>query len=273
MRASDYAGMTSLAAELFADAEWRSPWRSVVAHVGAAFPGALVLMTDADLPAGKGRLLTHWPTEVAGEWLRGLHSRQIELRHPLARHFATATEKAPVSAGLLLGSRWRRTESFALARDAFGAIDSYGLAVRSVAGVVRGLVIDIPAIHERRALPYLTAIQPLLCGIDEHDRLIRGWRGDGKAVADDHTLTTREIAVLLLLADTLPAATIARRLRISVRTVHKHVERIYRKLGVRDRLGAVLRAQSMGILRQNARSPSRQCQDQERACRTDSRRS
>ncbi|MGW3069074.1 response regulator transcription factor [Streptomyces sp. NPDC001130] len=39
-----------------------------------------------------------------------------------------------------------------------------------------------------------------------------------------------------------------RRLGISVRTVHKHVENIYRKLGTRDRLGTVLRAQRLGLV-------------------------
>jgi DNA-binding CsgD family transcriptional regulator len=254
MRASDYAGMTRLAAELFADSRWRGPWRLVVPHVGQAFPGALVLMTDADLNAGQGRPLAHWPNDVAADRLGRLHRRQIELGHPLARHFAKATDMAPVSAELLLGSpQWRRTECFALARDAFGAADSFGLAITLTAGVVRGLVIDAPTMYAHQVLPYLATIQPLLCSINAHDQLIRSWRGDEEsdrqAIADDVALTPREVSVLLLLAEALPAATIGRRLHISVRTVQKHIEKIYRKLGARDRLGAVLLAQSMGILR------------------------
>ncbi|WSV18805.1 LuxR C-terminal-related transcriptional regulator [Streptomyces prunicolor] len=35
---------------------------------------------------------------------------------------------------------------------------------------------------------------------------------------------------------------------ISVATVHKHVESLYRKLGTRDRVSTVLRAQEMGLL-------------------------
>jgi DNA-binding CsgD family transcriptional regulator len=253
MRTSDYAGMARLAAELFADPQWRSPWPTVVAHVGQAFPGAMVLMTDADLKLGKGRLLTHWPYDVAADRLSRLHRQQIELGHPLARHFARATDKAPVSAGLLLGpQRWQRTESFALAREAFGATDSFGLAITLAAGAVRGMVIDTPTFHAHRVLPYMAAIQPMLCGINAHDLLIRSWGGGDEqpqAIAEDAALTPRELSVLLLLADALPAVTIGRRLNISVRTVQKHIEKIYRKLGARDRLGAVLRAQSMGILR------------------------
>jgi DNA-binding CsgD family transcriptional regulator len=61
-------------------------------------------------------------------------------------------------------------------------------------------------------------------------------------------LTPRELAVLKLLGDGLTAVAIAHRLRISVRTVHKHLERIYGKLGVNDRLAAVLEARRLGLV-------------------------
>lgn len=61
-------------------------------------------------------------------------------------------------------------------------------------------------------------------------------------------VTDRELAVLDLMADGLIAAAIARRLGISPRTVSKHIENIYRKLGAHDRTTAVLRSQAMGFL-------------------------
>lgn len=61
-------------------------------------------------------------------------------------------------------------------------------------------------------------------------------------------LTAREIEVLDLMADGLIAVAIGRRLGISGRTVDKHQENIYRKLGIGDRASAVLRAQSLGLL-------------------------
>jgi DNA-binding NarL/FixJ family response regulator len=57
-----------------------------------------------------------------------------------------------------------------------------------------------------------------------------------------------ELAVLGLVADGLTAAAAARRLVGDERTVHKHLERVYAKLGVSDRVSAVLRAQRIGIL-------------------------
>ncbi len=52
-------------------------------------------------------------------------------------------------------------------------------------------------------------------------------------------LTGTEATVLALLAEGYTALGIARRLSNSPRTVHKHLEHIYRKLGVSDRLMAV----------------------------------
>jgi DNA-binding NarL/FixJ family response regulator len=66
--------------------------------------------------------------------------------------------------------------------------------------------------------------------------------------AAQHRLTPRELTVLTLLAETLTASAIARRLGISPRTVHHHVEHIYRKLHTTDRLSTVLRAQALGLL-------------------------
>jgi DNA-binding CsgD family transcriptional regulator len=59
-------------------------------------------------------------------------------------------------------------------------------------------------------------------------------------------LSPREAEVLTLLADGLLAKSIASRLSVSVRTVHKHLGSAYRKLGVHDRLIAVRIAQQRG---------------------------
>ncbi|HEX4703720.1 MAG TPA: helix-turn-helix transcriptional regulator [Pseudonocardiaceae bacterium] len=60
-------------------------------------------------------------------------------------------------------------------------------------------------------------------------------------------LTPRESEVLDLLCTGLSAAVISRRLGLSPRTVTKHQERLYRKLGTSDRLNTVLRAKALGI--------------------------
>jgi DNA-binding CsgD family transcriptional regulator len=61
-------------------------------------------------------------------------------------------------------------------------------------------------------------------------------------------LTPRETVVIALIAEGITAAAAARRLGIAERTVHKHLERIYSKLGAVDRVSAVTRANQMGLL-------------------------
>ncbi len=63
-----------------------------------------------------------------------------------------------------------------------------------------------------------------------------------------YRLTPRELTVLSLVAESLTTEAIGRRLRISPRTVHKHIEHLYRKMGTADRLSTVLRARTEGLL-------------------------
>jgi DNA-binding NarL/FixJ family response regulator len=64
----------------------------------------------------------------------------------------------------------------------------------------------------------------------------------------DYQLTDRETEVLEHLSKGLSYEQIADNLFISYGTVRKHVENIYRKLGVNNRTGAIDKAQKGGIL-------------------------
>jgi DNA-binding CsgD family transcriptional regulator len=101
-------------------------------------------------------------------------------------------------------------------------------------------------LHARR-------VQRLIVGLDRQAVALTRWQNratvaDVGAVVADVRLTPRELAVLTLVADGLTAAAAARRLVVAERTVHKHLERVYAKFGVSDRVSAVLRAQRIGIL-------------------------
>jgi DNA-binding CsgD family transcriptional regulator len=61
-------------------------------------------------------------------------------------------------------------------------------------------------------------------------------------------ITARQHVVLCYLSEGLTAAAIARRLCLSARTVEKHLENLYRALGARDRLEAVIKARDGGLL-------------------------
>lgn len=61
-------------------------------------------------------------------------------------------------------------------------------------------------------------------------------------------LTGRELAALRCLALGLTSRAIASRLYSSPRTVEKHLQNAYRKLGVHDRVSAMLAAQELGLI-------------------------
>ena len=61
-------------------------------------------------------------------------------------------------------------------------------------------------------------------------------------------LTERELEILELLSRGLTVKQVARRLELSSRTVESHVAKLYRKLGVRNRVQAVSRAAALGLI-------------------------
>jgi len=104
-------------------------------------------------------------------------------------------------------------------------------------------------------LELLSAVQPMLQAIERHARAMERWSQtlavpvhEAEASLHDAELSARQVEVLALLAQGLTATAMGRRLGCSPRTVHKHVENLYRKLGVQDRVTAVLEAQRRGLL-------------------------
>jgi DNA-binding CsgD family transcriptional regulator len=90
-------------------------------------------------------------------------------------------------------------------------------------------------------------LQPLLAVLDRQAEVLARTRTPSTTAAAAD-LTCREVAVLRLLGEGMTAAAIGRRLLVSTRTVHTHLGHIYRKLGVSDRLLAVLAARELGLV-------------------------
>lgn len=147
--------------------------------------------------------------------------------HPFRFVHHGCSEGACVS-GACLPLTMSRTRTSALVLSGnvpdCGLLEEAGRPLRVVDGVLARLVASRPAVPE----PRRAGARP--------------------------RLTAREIEVLGLLADGLLARTIAVRLELSPRTVHHHLGRIYDKLGVRDRLAAVLRAREQGLLSDRSRT-------------------
>ena len=115
--------------------------------------------------------------------------------------------------------------------------------------------------HQRGIVPDYTAT--LLAAFPDDDKVTR-WQGDKIRAVHDQTvtlspphpvtpslvepLTTRELAVLRLLAAGASNVDIARELVVEQSTVKKHLIHIYGKLGVHSRTQAVARARALQLL-------------------------
>jgi DNA-binding CsgD family transcriptional regulator len=191
--------------------------------------------------------------EQQAEWVR--MAVEMPWCHPLLHYYLTTGDSAPQQvadvpsavAGPGVRARWielSRCHGF-----------HHQLAIPLSPGTegprwfVLGRGDPFPADHMLLA----RRVQRLIVGLDRQATALRRWQTravvhDAPAVAADIRLTPRELSVLGLVADGLTAGATARRLLVAERTVHKHLERVYAKLGVSDRVSAVLQAQRLGML-------------------------
>ena len=106
-------------------------------------------------------------------------------------------------------------------------------------------------------LAVAVGIAPILATLGlMYDRL-EPWQGAVCHSINEAGLTARELSVLSVLAEGVPAGAIGHRLGISVGTVNKHLEHIYRKLGCSDRLVAITLARELGLFDSNGASDGR----------------
>lgn len=120
-----------------------------------------------------------------------------------------------------------------------GGPGSRGLAFARAAGFGR---MEVDLIQEATA-PLVALMPHAVAATARRERAEAG-----RAAAREFGLTSRELEVLDLLAQGLLATSIASRLALSPRTVHKHLGNIYDKLGVHDRLVAVSLARRRGLV-------------------------
>lgn len=136
-----------------------------------------------------------------------------------------------------------------------GAVHQLALPLPALPGQIRSLAIARPDTDFTAADKDLVwRLRPALFGLDRQLRVLRRCSTpDAVRLADLRAsgvrLTARELTVLDLLAEGLTAQAIARRLGVTVNTVAKHQQNLYRKMRTSDRLTTVLTALEIGILR------------------------
>ncbi|MFI1833519.1 response regulator transcription factor [Streptomyces olivaceoviridis] len=251
-----YERMTAVAVAALHEREPERLWPMLAGTLADVCGGEAVIHKLDEWSESEGTLGTV-PDAAAAELARLGDADLGLLRagYPFAGHYAAVTDRTPVSAHRAAGRTWPSSPTARMLREALDVDHVLGVPLPGSAAPITGCLVyragtdfsdDHLAIAERA--------QPLLAAVERQRHLLEEWRralglaGAPDQRAADCALTPRETAVLLLLTDALTADAIGRRLGISVRTVHKHVENIYRKLGTRDRVGTVLRAQRLGLV-------------------------
>jgi DNA-binding CsgD family transcriptional regulator len=219
---------------------------------------ALMIAMDADL----GGYYLHdalglsWPVLIlpADGWraLPETHRCPLPTRegariHPGWDHCLRSRAEPFAVSDIVSERAWHSCEAARLMRPHWGRQYQFAIPIYSptnpttfAAWVFARSGHDFTARHHRVA----ELVRPVLTQVTRHHTaaLQAGAQPRGPTPA----LTDRERAILPLLARGQTATHIARQLSISPRTVQKHVEHVYRKLGVHDRQGALQRAVTLG---------------------------
>jgi DNA-binding CsgD family transcriptional regulator len=240
-----------LVATLFAAPLVELPDEQIALQLHASF--GLVACSFNDVAPEHVATARLWPADEQLGGLRGEMGRWAAERgpreHPLLRYYLRTGRREPLQVAdvprAIAGTRVRANWSDV--GRAIGCPSQLALPLRLGPARHRAFVLGRSDVFTPGELRLGHLLWQLLTALDrqvqEYARLT-----PELDVAAALRLTPREATVLGLLVDGLTAAAIGRRLGIAERTVQKHLEHVYGKLGVADRLTAVLRAQHLGLL-------------------------
>ncbi|MER5321323.1 response regulator transcription factor [Streptosporangium roseum] len=227
-----YDQVLDLAVELVATSPAEIDYGSVAELLQQVLecPTATFSEVGRDGVTGLGWPTTRLPTSTMTDVTR----RNME-RHPLIQHYVRTADRRPLAITDLMSlSRWRSSATGSDIHAVTGFYDHLALPLLSPSGTMRAFALgrEDGAFTEQER-EFVEKLHPLLIAMDHRARLSR-------SPAAQSRLTPREEQVLELIAAGLTRQVAARRLRISIRTLDKHLEAVYRKLGVNSHIQATL---------------------------------
>jgi DNA-binding CsgD family transcriptional regulator len=193
---------------------------------------------------------TGWPSEADLEFW----AREALPLHPLVMWFSTTGDSAAMTIGRVPDGVASRRGRALVAEylTGVGLEQQLSIPYRLGPGMHRAFVMATSGKdYSDEHVTLARRIQSLIVLLARNQAVLERPRPTGSVVPLQRAgsgLTCRELAVLQLLAEGLTAESIGRRLGVSRHTVRKHLEHVYRKLGVTDRLVAVREARAQGLL-------------------------
>ena len=196
--------------------------------------------------------LNTWP-EIADVDLMLECTRSIPMTHPILSYWlrgarGTACVSRLVAADL---HAWLNSEAYAVLQRGMGCTETVGIRLDAGATTIEMLGFARDRDFTDTEVGLVESLQMPTIALHRHARWLSRWNDTSPArreCVDELGLTPREMEVLQLLSQGLLATSMAARLAISPRTVHRHLGNIYMKLGTHDRLSTVMFAHSRGLL-------------------------
>jgi DNA-binding CsgD family transcriptional regulator len=255
LRPSDYEAVLDFVAQVHAVGDMDTFARRAIAGIGALIPSDILTYNEIDTRQQRAYMVEHPAGVITASQVSTFE--RFAGQHPLIRHYALTRETRPrkISDFLTL-SEFRRLDLY---QEFFREVAvNYQMAVTipSSNSVVIGIALNrttrdfserdravLDVIRPHLAQSYRNAIErtALRERTEAAERAL--WSAPAASLA---SLTSREQEVLVLVADGKTNGQIAGRLSLSPRTVQKHLEHIYDKVGVRTRTAAAMRLAPTG---------------------------
>jgi DNA-binding CsgD family transcriptional regulator len=204
------------------------------------------LWTELDVPPGPGQVAGALPGRVASypERLLTEETALVLEQHagefPLTRHTRPGGDGRPIRRSDLLSMRsFRSSGMYADVARPIGVDQMLATALKPGSLHVCISLNRVGLDFTPTAVDLLARLRPLLI------RRVARLAAPACEMVPPSQLTARQEQVLRLVADGLTDAAVGHRLGCSPRTVDKHLEHIYRKLGVSGRTAAVAAASSL----------------------------
>lgn len=260
LTAPEYEGLMAIAKAAL-DADGEPGWMELVATLLLGVLLHADVVAFADIRFGRlagmfGMIRPAW-AELAVPTGSPMHE-DLVANHPLTWHLAGRDALEVVRVSDIVGQRsWENMVGYVKMRELIGATNQLSIALDATPARSYSLSpIRAGADFTDHEVEVAQRLQPLLIAADRHVSLVRQFNTSSSPTqlqasidaATAYHLTARERVVLNVMAEGVTAGEVARRLKVSARTISKHQENIYRKLGVADRLSAVLRAQHSGLI-------------------------
>lgn len=185
---------------------------------------------------------SHFPVDAVPEDAEAACDRLVH-QHPMVSHYFLTRDSRALTASDFVSRRdFKRLELYQDCYHRIGWEYQLAVLVPSARSLIRALMFNRQRRdYSDRDRMVAELIRPHIAQAQlaaQTRSLVHGMVTSVERAAEAHHLTRREREVLDLVAEGLTNREIADALFVSDRTVHKHVENLFRKLGVHTRMAA-----------------------------------